>query len=217
MNNPTSPTIRTSPKKGDRSIPTSATIEHSLLTQRGFTLIEVLVAGIIFALTIGIAIASFSSSTTVQMKNQVIREVAQNGRYIIENISRDVKLANADIRYSDYDAFEVVGNELTINTFDQSGNRKTVVYEYIPPQGEEPGKIMYDGYSLTHEEYSIEQVGDDPVFEQNIYNPSESLGEIQPTLKIKFNISTFRDGRASETISEAFETSVTTRSYPGFN
>ena len=204
-------------RHGDSTFSTSEIVEQLKCKSSGFTLIEVLVSGIIFALTIGVAIASFSSSTAVQMKNQIIREVAQNGRYVIENISRDVKMANADILYSEYSAFEVVGNELTINTFDQTGNRKTVIYEYIPPQDQESGKIMYDGYNLTHEEYSIEQVGDNPVFQQNIYNPSSSLGEIQQTLKIKFRISNFRDGRASETISEVFETSVTTRSYPGFN
>ena len=66
---------------------------------RGFTLIEILVATSIFVGVVVIAIGSFSASTGVQRRTENIRDVGQSGRYALEKISRDIRIAKGGGTY----------------------------------------------------------------------------------------------------------------------
>ncbi|HBW56986.1 MAG TPA: hypothetical protein DEF27_03975, partial [Oscillatoriales bacterium UBA8482] len=74
-------------------------VEDDRRESKGFTLIEILVATSIFVGVVVIAIGSFSASTGVQRRTENIREVGQTGRYALEKISRDIRIAKGGGTY----------------------------------------------------------------------------------------------------------------------
>ena len=62
--------------------------------QGGFTLLELVVASGIFAMTMLLAFAALSSSHSLQTKTQVQRTIGQSGRFALESIARELRFAN---------------------------------------------------------------------------------------------------------------------------
>lgn len=62
--------------------------------QKGFTLIELLIATSIFATVMVLALATFSWAASYNTKLKEIRNVTNDGKYIISEIAKDVRLAN---------------------------------------------------------------------------------------------------------------------------
>lgn len=61
---------------------------------KGFTLIELLIATSIFATVMVLALATFSWAAGYNTKLKEIRNVTNDGKYIISEIAKDVRLAN---------------------------------------------------------------------------------------------------------------------------
>lgn len=60
---------------------------------RGFTLVELVIAMAIFSLAVFAAVGLFVSIVRGERRNQDIRYVQQNSRYIVESVSRDIRVA----------------------------------------------------------------------------------------------------------------------------
>ncbi|MCX6806953.1 MAG: prepilin-type N-terminal cleavage/methylation domain-containing protein [Candidatus Berkelbacteria bacterium] len=63
--------------------------------KKAFTLVEILVATFIFAITVFIAFSAFYSATSFQSKTTAVRETTQAARNLMETISRDIRLADS--------------------------------------------------------------------------------------------------------------------------
>jgi len=62
--------------------------------KKGFTLIELLIATSIFAIVMVLALGTFSWAASYNTKLKEIRNVTNDGKYIISEIAKDVRLAN---------------------------------------------------------------------------------------------------------------------------
>ena len=188
---------------------------------KGFTLVEILVAAGIFVVVIGITVATFTTSNCLQSQTVVLRETSQSGRYILETIARDIRLANDTVGRDGkrIPAFEVGGNSLTIHTKDEQGNDVGRIYEfYDDPEIEGRQTIMVSedkgsSYSdLISPNISISKVEGKDIFEE--------IGGSDPTqqnkLAINLQVNHLEEGRRAEQANQVLQTTVTTRSYPGF-
>lgn len=63
------------------------------MTQRGFTLIEVLVASAIFVGVMVIGVSSFSNVNHVSDQIQMTRNLSQTGNFVMETLARDIRSA----------------------------------------------------------------------------------------------------------------------------
>lgn len=66
------------------------------MKNRGYTLVEILIATSIFVAVVGIAVATFNSASGFQSKTQAIQETNQAARFVIEKISRDIRSADGE-------------------------------------------------------------------------------------------------------------------------
>lgn len=88
------------------------------MKNRGFTLIEMLVAVVITAVLMTVAGSSFFSMLRGATKTELIKEVKQNGDYAISIM--DIKIRNARDVTSSCTLVGVTGNTLTITNPDNS-------------------------------------------------------------------------------------------------
>jgi len=104
---------------------------------RGFTLLELLVAVSIFSGVIVLVVSSFAFATSYQRRVRVNREVSQAARYTIDSISRDTMLSwngpikigeNTDVKYqgdSIYN-FAIFNSGIMTENTDEKGNNLVV-------------------------------------------------------------------------------------------
>lgn len=67
---------------------------RSILSSRGFTLLELIIASGIFAMVILVGFAVLSDSATVQSRTDAERLVGQSASFALEAVAREVRLAN---------------------------------------------------------------------------------------------------------------------------
>jgi type II secretory pathway pseudopilin PulG len=107
-------TTRTSPEKGDRTIPTSEAIEQLQHPQRGTTLVEILITISIIVLMLGVGIPAFR---TYKYQN----ELTQNAEYIKDQVqaTQNYALAPEYDKSSDIDSyiFNISTNENSTYTY----------------------------------------------------------------------------------------------------
>jgi len=65
-----------------------------VINKKGFTLIELIVAMFIFSILAMIAGGSFVSALTLQRRALNIKKVEENGRFILELMARELRVAN---------------------------------------------------------------------------------------------------------------------------
>lgn len=90
------------------------------MTKPGFTLIEVLIASLIFTLVAITGTTSFLGASRIGAKTQVTRDSVAQARFAMEAMVRDVRVAK------DYQI--VNPSTLKITTLDPQGNDENVIY-----------------------------------------------------------------------------------------
>lgn len=88
--------------------------------ERGFTLIEVLLASFIFMSVVTIAVGSFTNQITLQSTSEAQRAVQQTGQSIIEAVVRDLRT------HSEEFDIQGVSCRATVRFGDECGNRLVV-------------------------------------------------------------------------------------------
>jgi len=84
----------------------------ALSLSKGFTLIEIMIASLLFSVAMIIATAVFYNTVGSRSKVEVIRDTAQSGRLAMEEITRNIRLANGA-----YDASgKKIVNSISIGT-----------------------------------------------------------------------------------------------------
>ncbi len=90
--------------------------------KKGFTLVEMLVAVAIFMMVVTVAMSALMSIINANRKARAIQSVVSNVNFVIESISRDIRMG------SDYN--NVIDNT-TINYISPSGDR--IYYHFVSP------------------------------------------------------------------------------------
>ena len=65
-----------------------------MINKNGFTLVELIVAVFIFSVLVTIASGSFVSALSLQRRALNIKKVEENGRFILELMARELRVAN---------------------------------------------------------------------------------------------------------------------------
>ena len=64
------------------------------MNKKGFTLVELIVAVFIFSVLVALAGGSFISALSLQRRALNIKKVEENGRFILELMAREIRVAN---------------------------------------------------------------------------------------------------------------------------
>lgn len=75
--------------------------------KQGFTLIELLIATVIFALVMMITLATFSMAANYQIKLREIRNVSGDGKAIMSDIVKEIRLANGSRMFAGNEVAEL--------------------------------------------------------------------------------------------------------------
>ncbi|MFH0828557.1 MAG: prepilin-type N-terminal cleavage/methylation domain-containing protein [Candidatus Kerfeldbacteria bacterium] len=74
-------------------------LKPNKLTQRGFTLVEILIAAAIFATVVVIAVGLLMSTTKAQRRIQLLTKLQGDTRYVMDVISQSVRMDGIDYSY----------------------------------------------------------------------------------------------------------------------
>ena len=192
---------------------------------KGFTLVEILIASSIFVMVIIAAIAAFGSATGLQIQVDTARLVSEAGRFPLEEISRQAKMASSwqDTTGTIHPAFEVLNNG---NDFP--------IYQVVRSTAGEPQKIIRRRYFLdgnvlkvTVAENSTLASGDWPeetttaltsanqaVISTLTFEPTSQTPTQQPYVKISYDIEAPQRGtKPIEKAKIELQTQITSRDY----
>lgn len=205
-------------KRSDRTVRTSEAIERLEQSKsRGFTLIEILIAAVIFAAVVSIALGVFTTSSSIQTTTEIMRNTSEGGRYALEAMAREVRLATQ--------GFEICGDVVCDQTFnitageDQlSGNFLIVnTAAGVKKYGLEESTLKVwtadsdFGQSLIADDLEVNQVNDgEPIFKGYYTGADPSK---QPFVTIQFTVKNKNPVRVTEEVSQTLRTTVTTRAY----
>lgn len=181
-----------------------------LVTKRcGYSLIEVLIAAGIFASVMAVVFATFSVNSNLSNQSTAIREASVSGRYAVENIAREFRLA------SNYSISET-NDAITIKSYDSNGqpvSRQYFIGQCNTGSVNNAICLKVDGgaaSALTSSDINITGVGVDSVFDDK---NSSVIATMQPILQIKFKITANVGKKKTETFTQSIETAVAGRSY----
>ncbi len=96
----------------------------------GYTLIEILVASLIFVSVIGIGVATYSATSGSQSKSALIRETNQAARFAMDNIVREIREADGYMIYTGTTPAEGSDSSVAGPTQDYGGTKALKVYGY---------------------------------------------------------------------------------------
>ncbi|MEX0917160.1 MAG: type II secretion system protein [Candidatus Paceibacterota bacterium] len=150
---------------------TSSRIGVSSQSERGFTLIEIIVAVGVFSIVVLVAIGSLLSLVDTNKKAQALKSVMNNLNFALENMSRNIRTG------TEYDCGSVGGDTDCANgdtrlTFLSSEN-ETITYRLNGTQIER--KVGGDPFlAITASEVEID------AFAFYVTGTGESSGELQP-------------------------------------
>ena len=90
--------------------------------KKAFTLIEILVAATIFSIAVLASFSIFFTTSSFQTKTRVTRDITQAGRFFMEAVSREVRMA---------DKIEVLDNRnaLKIINYDEENREGYKIYQ----------------------------------------------------------------------------------------
>jgi len=183
--------------------------------ERGFSLIEVLVASFIFAVVATISISIFTMSANVQTATGIKRTAAQDERFSLEEISRNIRLADGGFKFCSSRTICTgnSGNYLNLYQLDSSGN--PVLFKTYGLSGS--NLVVVDSVgneqSLFSSEFYVSESAGSPIFSG--YYPSP-VSTQQPYVTILFTIDNIQNQKAnkkSEEMIQTLRTSVTSRAY----
>lgn len=189
---------------------------HSSPLTHAYTLIEVLIASGIFAVLMTMVMGSISINSNLRNQSKTIRKASINARYAIESISRDFRLA------SNYDISTISDNDsVTIYSYDENGVENAKIYsvDKCPADNINTSICVQlndgDKEPLTSSDINITKVSD----QQSIFDDGGSFlaGDIQPFLEIKFQVQAKLGKKITDVFNQTMETTVASRSFPGYN
>lgn len=190
--------------------------------KRGFTLIEILLAAFIFTAVVTSAVAIFTMTLNVQSSTRESRELVQEERLALEQISRDVRISNGAFEFcSDQNCTNIQNppsDFLKVKSINDQNQTEERIYYVDSSVGTLGYKIVGSdaGWQpLFSERYKVTQMNNTSIFTG--YSPSQLVDTTQiqqPYVTISFTVSNADSvKKESEKITQSITTSVTTTSY----
>jgi len=191
---------------------------------KGFTLVEVLIATFIFATVTAISVGIFASSANTQIVTETQRTVVQDERFMLDQLSRDIRLAQCGFQFcsgpSDNSCGGITEGNYIIIYPSRDANGKcdspaSKMYGLSADgniearDGNNVGALFSVVYKISN--YISEQGVIYPIFSG--YYPSGASDQ-QPYVTIQFNIENREEpAKEAEKIKQTIITTVTSRAY----
>lgn len=134
----------------------SSSMFHGERSERGFTIVETLVAMAVFLITIGVTVGSLTFSLKAQRVVFAEKQVSESVNFAIEFMSRQLRVAQRDLTgacIAEDKIFETAGSEITFLNADSicvrfALNATTGEIEYI----QDPGGASEEIVNITNSE-----------------------------------------------------------------
>lgn len=186
-----------------------------IASTRAYTLMEVVIASGIFAVTMMIVLSTFTINSDVRSKTQVIREASVSSRYAVEAIAREFRLAK------DY---EISPTSDSIILFSYNDQGEQTSREYIRSQCHGGANQNYaicvkinntgNFQPMTSADINVLLDENGAIFDDK---NSKDIGTIQPFLNISFKIKATLGKKKTDQFEQTIKTTIASRKYPGFN
>lgn len=175
---------------------------HNLIrNQKGYTLIEVIIAAAIFAMLITITMVTFGSNSNLQARAEIIQAASQNAKYISEAIARDIRLAD-----------EVKLNDCITSNSQEQCTEVDITY------GNDTISYRFSINNEDMRQIEYQDKNTDGFVKLNADNISvKDMYFIDKLPEVGIHISFSTEGvKSTEQFDQTIDTSVTTRNYPNF-
>lgn len=187
----------------------------------GFTLIEAVVALGIFSIATTYAVSIFVQSNQIQKRTANIQRITADARYVLEVMSREVRLGHLDYNYSGYtlplDAnqaelalLDVNGQPVRFKRFDEGTGRFTVQV----CEGAGCASNLY--YDITPKDLSVEKLNFyiSPATDPFVWDLGQAMysNNEQPRVTIVMETKSIRPDLPTPQVIN-FQTTVTERKY----
>lgn len=189
---------------------------------KGFTLIEVLVAAFIFAGAAVTAASIFAISSNTQISTEISRNLVEDTRFSLEEISREIRLASDEIKFcSDSRCSQLVqtpgqGGIYYGDYIKTKSGSTEKIFGIIPGSntfGVNTGGIwqplMTENYTMSKKEGLSYYFSGIPT--PNI--PSQIPVTKQPYVSIEMTVEYKNPAKESEKVTETIQTTITSRAY----
>ncbi len=197
--------------------------KKSLLNVHGFTMIEMLIAITIFVVAITSATAIFIAVINAQSKSNAQRQTMQDGRYAMETITREVRMANGSIIQPAIKAENsATTSKLTVTTTNNTGSVITKLFEWSKAQGTitltetRDGTITNNGVKITSDNIQVTAFKLENFLTLDQYDPSGGYGDAkkkpprQPSVTITITTQQTSGHKQSAT---TLRTTISSRDY----
>lgn len=170
------------------------------MKKRGFSLIEVLIASMIFSLVMITATSIFLSSNRVQGKTQISRDLVKQTRFAIETMLRDIRMAKSyQLGPAQYQIQITTHDDKTIN-YSLENNAIEVTRDNVTKKLTDATKILVKPGDLIFSSAS---------------DPKSSSNKVQPYIKVEIAASPAQPDRSAteSQLIYKLQTTVSLRNY----
>lgn len=115
---------------------------------KGFTLVELLVAMSIFVVFLGVLMSSYTSIIRAQHEANNYRVMYSEARHVFETITQELR--NGMVGYDFYNSSPPPSGGDSIEIIDKSGLQKTIISFVEPVPDEGIGRINYKTFALSN-------------------------------------------------------------------
>ena len=174
--------------------------------QKGFTLIEAVVATAVFAFVVSSVIGVYLSTFRLDRKTRAQRAVTQNARFILEYLAKEVR--NGTINYPSYPSGIVPSNP-DLYVENQANELEKFFLNNQNMQLTKNGSttnLNSSGVKVTNLKFYISPTGD-PYTVAKTYNQ-------QPRVTVVMELTSNYGTKAGETVKLNFQDTFTVRVYP---
>lgn len=151
----------------------------NLKSNKGFTLIELIVAMAIFVVVISLTMGIFVKAIEGQRKVKAIQNVQENARFVLERMAREIRMSTINTS---------AGNNLGITAYKVTGD-ESVIYSLSGDQ------ILRNGEAVTSSQIQVSQlkfyVNQDPNIQDRvtIMIAVQNIAQ-KPKQQVKINLQT---------------------------
>ena len=131
-------------------------------TQKGMTILEIMIALFIFAIAIIIAASIFVNAMIGQRKTQAMQDTLENARYALEAMAKEIRMSHSPV-------VNLAGDEISVTAIKTGGIGVPIIYSYDSAsecitKGAPPVPITSDNIKVTNLKFEInDDYENDPV------------------------------------------------------
>lgn len=172
--------------------------------QQGFTLIEAVVSTAVFAFVVSSILGVYMSTVQLDRKTRAERAVAQNARFIMEYLAKEVR--NGSIRYAGYAGGVADG---TLKITNQANQNISFYLSGTDLKIDKAGAIS----NLNSDSVKVNSLSFRVAPTQNPYTPAKTFNE-QPRVTVLLELISDYGTKITEQASLNIQSTFATRNYP---